>query len=324
MIKINLKSRVNIWVSEQTARDRRVFREALDRDAQQKERNQQSGTGERFQVGDLVLIPKVNRLKTEPRRQGPYEVVQVRDGGVYRLKDMTNFRKPRILRNHRQLTKYEAREGEVWGHGETLPTVQQNPGEGPAVKPRGRPRKETEPTPGPRMPQMRGEPKGPAQIRTSDEEAVGTSGTEREEVSEEMEEHIDDQASKRLGVREAEQEERDREENMQVDLDEQMQPLDQGGDEDAAREEHRDRRKFDARERRGEAEEEPRRSKRPNKGVPPVKYLMDLIGKWVALRSKTEARVQNWARSHLPWKREAVMRVAPFYLGGRSVGHDGK
>ena len=32
--KVNLKSRVKIWVSKRTARDTRVFRAALDRDAQ--------------------------------------------------------------------------------------------------------------------------------------------------------------------------------------------------------------------------------------------------------------------------------------------------
>jgi hypothetical protein len=47
---------------------------------------------------------------------------------------------------------------------------------------------------------------------------------------------------------------------------------------------------------------------------------MDLVSKWTALPKKTESRVQNWARSHLLWKREAVLRVAPFYLGKRSVG----
>jgi hypothetical protein len=64
-----------------------------------------------------------------------------------------------------------------------------------------------------------------------------------------------------------------------------------------------------ARERRREVEEEPRRFKRPNKGIPPLKYLMDLIGKWTTLRKKKESRVQSWARSRLLWKREAVLTV---------------
>ena len=103
------------------------------------------------------------------------------------------------------------------------------------------------------------------------------------------------------------------EENMQVDLDEQGQPLAQCVDAEAARKEHRGLMKALARERRGEVEEDARRSTRPNEGIPPLKYLMDLIGKWTALRKKTESRVQNWARFHVLSKREAVLRVAPFY-----------
>jgi len=291
--KVNLKSKVSRWVSERTARDRRVFREALERDAQQKERSQQAGTGERFQVGDLVLIPRVNRLKTDPRRQGPYEVVQVRDGEVYRLKDLTNFRKPRILRHHRQLTKYVAREGEVWGQSETQITVQHNPGAGQAVTQRGRPRKQSSPVPGPHTPQGGG---------------ADQSLMPKEEVQNTL-----DKGAEEDGLDKADEE-------MEEDLDKQGQPLTQEKDEENGRREYRDRKKAEAKERRSEIEEEPRRSKRSNKGIPPLKYLMDLIGKWVALRSKTESRLQNWRRSHLPWKQEAVRRIAPFYLGGRSVG----
>jgi hypothetical protein len=102
---------------------------------------------------------------------------------------------------------------------------------------------------------------------------------------------------------------------MQVDLEEQGQPPAQRVvDEEAGRKEHRGLMKAVPRERRGEVEEEPRRSKRPNKGIPPLKYLMDLIGKWTALRTRTESRVQNWARSHLLWKREAVLRLSSILL----------
>ncbi len=91
-------------------------------------------------------------------------------------------------------------------------------------------------------------------------------------------------------------------------------------DESVERRDHRSMRNAEARERRDEVDDGIRRSKRPNKGIPPMKYLMDLIDKWAALKRKTQARVQNWARSHLPWKREAVLHIAPLYLGGRSVG----
>jgi hypothetical protein len=65
---------------------------------------------ERFKVGDWVLIPRVNRKKTQSRWQGPYEVVQVREGGTYRLRNVTKFR-DRQLRHHRLLRPYVRREG---------------------------------------------------------------------------------------------------------------------------------------------------------------------------------------------------------------------
>ena len=80
-------------------------------------------------------------------------------------------------------------------------------------------------------------------------------------------------------------------------------------------------RKEESRERRNEFAEEPRRSKRTNKGVPPVKLIMDLIGKWAALKTRTIGRLQNWERSHLPWKNEAARRLKPLVLGGKSAGH---
>ena len=47
---------------------------------------------------------------------------------------------------------------------------------------------------------------------------------------------------------------------------------------------------------------------------------MDLIGKWAALKTRTIARLQNWERSHLPWKNEAARRLKPLVLGGKSAG----
>ena len=121
---MNLKSAISRYVTERASRDREVFRAALERDAAQKEQRQPLPDVERFKVGDLVLVPRVNKTKTEPRRQGPYEVIQVRAGNVYRLKDTSNFRRTRLLYHHRKLTRYTAREAEA---DELQPPVQANP-----------------------------------------------------------------------------------------------------------------------------------------------------------------------------------------------------
>jgi hypothetical protein len=47
---VDLKSKVKMLISEWTGRDRRVFRDALERDVQQKERNLQSGTDSRLRT----------------------------------------------------------------------------------------------------------------------------------------------------------------------------------------------------------------------------------------------------------------------------------
>jgi hypothetical protein len=80
-------------------------------------------------------------------------------------------------------TADEVREEDVWGQPETKPMVQQNPGVGQAVRPRGRPRKQAEPAPTPQMPQVGGGDLlgslllGPAQCPHREEEAlISTSG----------------------------------------------------------------------------------------------------------------------------------------------------
>ena len=314
--KVNLKSRVNMWIAERAARDRVVFREALERDKAAKEQRSSPATGERFRVGDLVLIPRVNRLKTEPRRQGPYEVVQVRDGNVYRLKDITDFRKPRILRQHRQLTPYVSRDdGRAGTSREFAPPVQQNPGADPpaAVRSRGRPPK---PAPIPRViaeTEMVASPRGASPVTTSQE----THEIEQEIAEADMskEEGEDEQMQEESGSAQERDTAEDRGDERMVEP-ETMSEEFQGWLNDLRRQ----RRNEESRERRNEFAEEPRRSKRTNKGVPPVKLIMDLIGKWAALKTRTIARLQNWERSHLPWKNEAARRLKPLVLGGKSAG----
>lgn len=92
-------------------------------------------------------------------------------------------------------------------------------------------------------------------------------------------------------------------------------------DEEEIRKEHIRRLKEEARLRRdGFEEEEPRRSKRANKGKPALKYMVDLIQSWAAKMYAIIGRREHWARSHQPWKREALRRTAPHYLGGKSAG----
>ncbi len=54
-----------------------------------------------------------------------------------------------------------------------------------------------------------------------------------------------------------------------------------------------------------------------NKGIPAQKDLIDVTGKWAALRLNSISTVEKRARSHLPWKLEAARRVGPQYLTGR-------
>ena len=65
-----------------------------------------------YRVGDNVLIyvpPKPGMsTKLQPRWQGPYIVVQCREGHIYRLKKADSFRK-RILRHRDQLRPFYER-----------------------------------------------------------------------------------------------------------------------------------------------------------------------------------------------------------------------
>ena len=107
--EVDPRSRTSKWVRERAQRDREAFRKAAERDTRQKEHRVQIRPTEGFKVGDWVLIPRVNRKKTQSRWQGPYEVVQVREGGTYRLRNVKKFR-DRQLRHHRLLRSYVRRE----------------------------------------------------------------------------------------------------------------------------------------------------------------------------------------------------------------------
>jgi hypothetical protein len=85
---VNLKSKIALWVAARAERDRLVYREAAETDQRQKINRGEQRDVERFRVGDFVLLPKVNKTNTDLRKQGPYEVVQVRAGNTYRLKDV--------------------------------------------------------------------------------------------------------------------------------------------------------------------------------------------------------------------------------------------
>jgi hypothetical protein len=303
--KVDLKSKVNEWVTERTARDRRVFREALGRDDHQKAGRQVEGATVRFKVGDLVLIPRVNRIKTDPRRQGPYEVVQVRDGGIYRLKDTENFRKPRILRHHRQLVAYLPREdgAATQGEGPSQLTVQANP-EQQEPKRRGRP------------------PKPTARESVTISGGQGGGGPEAPEEPERGDEEEEARETRPPEAQSQEMGAQDDEATEPPEMELTSQELAVWVDPEEARRAHMRKLKDEAKARQEEVTEDLRRSKRANQGIPPKKYMMDLVTSWAAKMYAIIARRENWARSHLPWKTEALRRTAPHYLieGGRSVG----
>ena len=279
--KVNLKSEISKYVTERASRDREVFRAALERDATQKERRQPLPEVERFKVGDLVLVPRVNKTKTEPRRQGPYEVIQVRAGNVYRLKDTSNFRRRRLLYHHRKLTRYTAREAEA---DELQPPVQENP------QPRAQPR--AQPVAGVNDATPLG---GGIVEELSDMIANNAVPLSQMELSSEVDPTVleqPDQAQEMAVVPWVDPEE--------------------------IRSAWRQARKEESKERRPEPDAEGlRRTKRVPKPNP--KYAVDLLMAAIAKFRQIMRRKQNWEASHQPMKQLALrmmQRLVPLSLWG--------
>jgi glutathione S-transferase len=312
--KVNLKSAASKYAAERAAKDREAFQAAQERDERQKADRQPIATGERFKVGDLVLVPQVNKTKTDPRRQGPYEVIQVRAGNVYRLKDVTNFRRSRLLYHHRKLTRYERRTDDAEGPARGEPDLQ------PAIQ------------------------EYVAAPQTRREATVARGGGDRQELSEEIaralvNEQPMDLSSPLEGVQavEAENETAVEEEahgESQVEQDEaqeaqQVEPeapaaLEETAlipwvDQEEIRRKALGERKEAARGRRPDTDETLlRRSKRTNKGVPPLKYAIDLVKSMVAHMVRQKRQMENWAASHRPEKQLALRvmrRLAPLSWG---------
>jgi len=255
---------------------------ALERDAAQKEQRQPLPDVERFKVGDLVLVPRVNKTKTEPRRQGPYEVIQVRAGNVYRLKDPSNFRRTRLLYHHRKLTRYTARDPDA---DALQPPVQENPQ--PADQPAPKPGAEG----------------------VQDSSALG--GGVVDELAETLMNSASPVAEMELSreVKPAATE--------QADIAHEMAVV-PWVDPEEIRSAWRQARKEESKERRPELDAEGlRRSKRVPKPNP--KYAVDLLMAALAKIRRITRRKENWEASHQPAKQLALrmmQRLAPLSLWG--------
>ena len=102
------------WVKSLARHLKEAHAEAVTKDSRQKqERVDQSVKNEPMhKVGDMVMVhspPKPGQSsKLQPIWQGPYIVVQCRQGNTYCVKRADNFRK-RILRHHDQLRTFHDR-----------------------------------------------------------------------------------------------------------------------------------------------------------------------------------------------------------------------
>jgi transposase InsO family protein len=107
--RINAKSETARFVAARAETDRKTFADAVAHDQKAKQDRRVELPTERFKVGDRVMAKVASRLKTEPRWRGPLEVLQVLEGGVYRLKDTVKFRAVSEVMHHRLLTAFHAR-----------------------------------------------------------------------------------------------------------------------------------------------------------------------------------------------------------------------
>jgi hypothetical protein len=102
--RINTNSAIARFVAARAETDRKTFADAVAHDQKAKEDRRVELPTERFKVGDRVMAKVASRLKTEP-----LEVLQVLEGGVYRIKDTVKFRAVSEVMHHRLLTEFHAR-----------------------------------------------------------------------------------------------------------------------------------------------------------------------------------------------------------------------
>lgn len=276
--RVNLKSAASRWAQGRARRDREAFQRATERDAAGKHQRLEERPTERFKVGDLVLIPRINRRKTQSKWVGPYEIIQVRQGGTYRAKNCNNFR-DRVLRHHRYLRKYIARDGVV-----------------PKPQPRmtrSQPAESAElPSAGPRLtfPQL------PDPQPEEEEASVPATPMSDISAAERLAEFPPDGSP---AVDSAER----RDDDVAMDT-----LMTETADASARAED----RKALARERRplDDESEAPvvqrRTSPRTNAGQPPRKYLVDQVQSLQAKIARVAARLEHWRRSSNPVKQLAL------------------
>ena len=285
--RVDPRSRTSKWARERAQRDREAFRKAAERDTRVKEQRVQIRPTERFKVGDWVLIPRVNRKKTQSRWQGPYEVVQVREGGTYRLRNVKRFR-DRQLRHHRLLRPYVRREGA----GEPVEAARSSQRTKPA-----------EPILAEAVPRFAG-----AALAGGGEWAGGDDHSEPDsEVSvftAQSEEHAEDVESQLS-----------EEDELESSLLAPALEHDPEATDPLATMDLSDTRKKESLERRPvDIDEEgplvTRRSQRRNFGVPPRKYIVDSIQSALARVERIAARIGNWSRSHDPMKQMALSLIS--------------
>ena len=104
------------WATDLAKTLKEAHNTGADQDKAKKEKRIESGmsasTKSRFKVNDKVLVyspQKKGQAKTLHKAwQGPYIVIQCREGNTYRVKKADNFRK-RFIRHHDQLQLFHTR-----------------------------------------------------------------------------------------------------------------------------------------------------------------------------------------------------------------------
>jgi hypothetical protein len=281
--RVDPRSRTSKWARERAQRDREAFRKAAERDTRQKEHRVQIRPTERFKLGDWVLIPRVNRKKTQSRWQGPYEVVQVREGGTYRLRNVKKFR-DRQLRHHRLLRPYVRREDS------------NEPDQAALASQRTKP---AEPTQTEVAPRTEGAVfAGGGEIADGDDHSEPDS--EASVFTAQSEDNMEDAESQLAEEDELESH--------------QLAPAQEQNSAPATMDLSDTRKKGSLERRPVDIDEEgplvTRRSQRRNFGVPPKKYIVDSIQSTLARVERIAARIGNWSRSHNPMKQMALSLIS--------------
>jgi hypothetical protein len=291
--RVDLKSRSAKWARERASRDRLAFRRALAQDLRQKQSRVHARETERYSIGEWALIPRINRQKTQTRWQGPYEIVQVREGGTYRLKNVSNFR-DRVIRHHRYLRPYRRRDPtnpnppkrETINQTKTRSRKTKNAhlkGEGMSLNNHA-PEPETDKqTNGDSSEQCLDATKDVERVASNDDPPIDRRASESTPSTDQMDvtEQVDDEDQRKPETDDPEKTERSR----------------------IRKEASRSRRPADSDE---QAPDVLCRSKRSNKGIPPRKYFIDAIQSFICRISRISRRLSNWQRSHNPVKQQAI------------------